>query len=94
MASIRPWTFVVSEYLDVPFLLRKAGNLVISARTAEEALAYLRNSSPGHIVVDPSCMGAEAIHTFAARHCPHAVVQSQDDVIAQLLTREYSVRGA
>lgn len=84
----------MSEYLDVPFLLRKAGHLVVAARTVQEALDYLSRSTPSRIVVDPNCFGADAVSAYASRYCPQVAVESQEEVIAQLLGREYSVRGA
>lgn len=82
---MRPWTFVLSEYLDLPFLLRAAGLPVVAVRSAQEAMEYLRLCCPRHIVVDTDSPDADQVLTFAQRHCPHSTIDVHETVIAQVL---------
>lgn len=80
MVDRRPWTFVLSEYLDLPFLLRTAGEQVVAARSAREALACLDRWYPERIIVDQTCRDADEVLQFVRRHCPQATILSPDDV--------------
>lgn len=54
---MRPWVLVVSEYLDLAYLLRQAGVPALTARTSAEALQYLENWTPNRVIVDPTVTG-------------------------------------
>lgn len=85
MTHLRPWTFVLSEYLDLPFLLRSSGRAVVAVRSAREALEYLANCCPRHIIVDTDSHEADLVIAFARSHCPESVIEFHDSVIGQLL---------
>lgn len=51
---MQPWTLVLSEYLDLAYLLRRSGIPALTARNAEEALTYLQNWLPQRLVLDPA----------------------------------------
>lgn len=82
---LRPWTLVVSEYLDLSFVLRKAGESVVPARSASEAIDCLRHWCPSRIVVDTDCFGAEQVIAFAQQYCPQSTVEQHDQVISRML---------
>lgn len=75
---------MLSEYLDLPFLLRTAGEPVVSARSAREALACLDRWCPERIIVDLECYNADEVIRFARQHCPLAPVLSTDDLVLPL----------
>lgn len=83
--SSQPWTFVVSEYLDLPFLMRTAGVPVISARSAREALESLRHCQPPRVVVDPGCYGIDGVLAFLRERYPNTAVEFADPVVDLLL---------
>lgn len=85
MTDPRPWTFVVSEYLDLPFLLRKAGELVVSVRSAREAMDCLDSWHPARIIIDAECTGADEVLQYARRVYPDSRIELQDQVINQML---------
>jgi hypothetical protein len=85
VSYVRTWTFVVSEYLDLPFVLRHAGQPVVSARSAEEALDVLRHCKPARIIVDECCLGADSVVSYALSMYPSAAIEYQHDVIQTLL---------
>lgn len=85
MTQLRPWTFVLSEYLDLPFLLRSAGQAVVAVRSAREALEYLEVCCPRHIVVDTDSFDADNVIAFARAHCPESIIEFHDSVIGELL---------
>ncbi|HWI66404.1 MAG TPA: hypothetical protein VNT75_31630 [Symbiobacteriaceae bacterium] len=85
MTQLRPWTFVLSEYLDLPFLLRGAGRAVVAVRSAQEALEYLQVCCPLHIVVDTDSHGADEVVAFALEHCPESQLEFHEAVIGELL---------
>jgi hypothetical protein len=85
VTKLLPWTFVLSEYLDLSYLLRHAGEQVVAARSAKEALEWLGRCSPRRIVVDSDCKGAEQVMAFARRHCPGSRIEAHEAVVNQLL---------
>jgi hypothetical protein len=85
VTNVRPWTFVLSEYLDLPFLLRASGEDVVSVRSAREALDCLDHWCPTRIIIDAGCEGAEQVLAYARRFCPSARVEMQEQVITRLL---------
>jgi hypothetical protein len=85
VTQLRPWTFVLSEYLDLPFLLRATGLPVVAVRSAREAVEYLRLCCPRHIVVDTDSADADQVIAFARHHCPQSTIDLHETVIAELL---------
>jgi hypothetical protein len=85
VTTLRPWTLVLSEYLDLPFLLRARGESVVAVRSAREALDYLTHSSPSAIIVDAACYDSDRVVAFARSHCRHSRVEESEDVITRLL---------
>ncbi|MDF2627910.1 MAG: hypothetical protein K0R39_1741 [Symbiobacteriaceae bacterium] len=85
MTQQRPWTFVLSEYLDLPFLLRSSGRDVVAVRSAREALEYLLVCCPRFIVIDTDTHEATAVIDFVRIHCPESEIEYHDSVINQLL---------
>lgn len=81
----RPWTFVLSEYLDLSFLLRSSGRDVVAVRSAREALEYLLVCSPRYIVIDTDTHDAGSVIEFARLHCPQSIIEYHESVINQLL---------
>lgn len=85
MTTVRPWTIVVSEYLDLSFVLRNAGRLVVACRSAREALGCLGHYCPECVVVDTECHGADAVLQFAREHCGGARIQLHEDAVEAVL---------
>jgi len=85
VTQLRPWTFVLSEYLDLPFLLRSAGRAVVAVRSAREAMDYLKVCCPRHIVVDTDSHDAAQVIEFVRVHCPDSLVECHEAVISELL---------
>lgn len=85
MTNLRPWTLVLSEYLDLPFVLRKTGESVIAARSAAEALECLRHWCPSRIIIDMNCYAAEDVLAYAHRHCDCSIIERHEQVIRNLL---------
>lgn len=85
MRKVRPWTCVVSEYLDLTVLLRGAGELVISLRSPEEALAFFDQCSPRRIVIDTGFKGAKQVIAYARNQCPESRVELHYQVISRML---------
>jgi hypothetical protein len=88
VTKLRPWTLVLSEYLDLPFLLRASGEAVVAVRSAREALDYLTFTCPSRIVVDLACYDAGRVTAFAGTHCRHALLEEAEQVITRLLQAE------
>ena len=86
VATKHSWTFVLSEYLDLPFSLRVAGKPVVSARSYREALACLEVCCPTEIVVDMNTYCAQEVVSFARQRHPHVPIEEDDAVIGRLLT--------
>lgn len=84
MTQQRPWTFVLSEYLDLSFLLRSSGRDVVAVRSAREALEYLSVCCPLQIVIDTGTHNAAAVVEFARIHCPASSIEYHETVINQL----------
>ncbi len=80
----RPWTFVLSEYLDLTFVLRRAGERVVSARSAEEAFACLSHWRPARIVVDMNCYMATDVWAYAQNRYPDVRLEVPDQTISRL----------
>ena len=85
VTRLRPWTFVLSEYLDLPFALRATGTSVVAVRSAREALEYLKVACPRQIVIDTDSYGADQVLAFARANCPESLIQCHDTVISALL---------
>jgi len=85
VTTLRPWTFVLSEYLDLPFVMRSAGTAVVAVRSAREALEYLTVCCPRHIVIDTDSYGAGQVLEFARAHCPDSLIECHEAVISDLL---------
>lgn len=85
MTQKRPWTFVLSEYLDLSFLLRSSGRDVVAVRSAREALEYLLVCCPRYIVIDTDTHDAASVIEFARKHCPRSEIEYHESVINQLL---------
>ncbi len=85
MTRPQPWTFVLSEYLDLAFVLRRAGVLVVNARSKTEALNCLAHYQPVRIVVDQACEGAQHVLAFARERYPEVPVEVQDQAIDRIL---------
>jgi len=85
VASKQPWTLVLSEYLDLPFLLRTLGKPVVSARSYREALACLQVCSPTELIVDAGTYGADEVVSYARRYCTETRLEFDDAVIDRLL---------
>lgn len=83
--TLRPWTFVLSEYLDLPFMLRAQGEQVVSVRSAREALEYLSLCCPTRIVVDTDTFGADHVLRFAQQRCAGSRIEGHEQVISRLL---------
>lgn len=85
MTHDQPWTFILSEYLDLTFVLRSAGELVVSARSAQEALECLSHWRPRRIIVDMNCYGAREVWAYAQKRYPEVRLEVPDQTISQLL---------
>ncbi len=85
VTKLRPWTLVLSEYLDLPFLLRASGEAVVAVRSAKEALDYLTFTCPSRIVVDDACYDAARVVAFAGTHCRHSQLEEAEQVVTRLL---------
>lgn len=85
VTNARPWTFVISEYLDLPFMLRAGGHEVVSVRSAREALDCLTHWSPSRIIVDTQCHDADRVLAYARQFCPSARIEVQMQVINGML---------
>lgn len=85
VTKLRPWTFVLSEYLDLSYLLRQTGEPVVAVRSAREALEWLGRCCPSRIVVDPDCLGAEQVLAYARTHCAGARIEHHESAISRAL---------
>lgn len=79
------WTFVYSEYLDLPFALRRSGEAVVNARSPREAIDCLRSARPARIVVDMESYAAKRILALAAQHHPDVPLERHDQAIQRIL---------
>lgn len=85
MVNNRPWAFVLSEYLDLPFVLRTSGQIIVSARSAREAMDCLGHWCPSRIIIDMGCVGASQVISYARKWCPNVPIIPHDQVINELL---------
>lgn len=76
---------MLSEYLDLAFLLRSAGELVVNARSVTEALHCLTYYRPRRIVIDMGCYGAQHVLKYAQENYPEIRIEIQEQVIDNLL---------
>lgn len=76
---------MLSEYLDLAFVLRSTGELVVNVRSATEALHCLSYYRPGRIVIDLSCYGAEHVVSYTHEQYPDLPVEVQEQVIDRIL---------
>lgn len=81
------WTMVLSEYLDLPVVLREAGEPVVSVRSAIEALECLENWAPARLVVDHTVSGCDQVIHMVRTYLPDVRVEFLEDVIDQMLAR-------
>jgi|GEM_PF-3035956 len=85
VSKVRPWTIVLSEYLDLPFLMRKAGVPVVSVRSAREALECLRFCCPSRVVIDMECHRSHQVLIYVQDRYPGVPVEAGDQVVSRLL---------
>lgn len=81
----QPWTFVLSEYLDLAFVLRRMGELVVNARSATEALHCLNHYQPVKVIVDRNCHGAAHVIAYVQERHPNTRIEVHEQVIDRIL---------
>jgi len=58
---------------------------VVSARSAEEALACLSRWQPARLVIDMDCHGAKEVWEYAQKRYPETRMEVHEQAISQLL---------
>lgn len=69
---------VVTEKLDLRFLLQHQGRFIQSARTATEALRYLRTNPPNlqGVVLDERVLNSKLVAGYCKANAPHITLVS------------------
>jgi len=80
---------VLSEYLDLPVILREQGEPVVSCRSALEALECLENWAPARLVVDTDVAGHEQVLGMVQTYFPEVRVEYFDAVVEKVLALAY-----
>lgn len=76
---------VLSEYLDLPVILRDAGEPVVSVRSALEALECLENWAPARLVVDPEVAGYDQVVHMVRTYFPEVRIEYYAEVVERVL---------
>ncbi len=79
------WTMVLSEYLDLPVILRESGEPVVSVRSALEALECLENWAPARLVIDTDVAGHDQVLHMVRTYFPDTRVEYYEEAVDRML---------
>lgn len=85
VARLHPWVLVVSEYLDLAYLLRQAGVPALTARSVPEALQCLEHWTPRRVVLDPTLPDWHRVLAHVSALPETVPVELYDQVLDRLL---------